>query len=562
MTGHPAEREPVPVVIVGAGPVGVSAAILLAQHGVDALVVERWDDIYPLPRAVHLDDEVYRVLADLGVAEEFARITMPTLGLRLIDDKRRTMAEFERSDPLGPHGYPPANMFDQPDLERILRDRLATFTGTTLSAGTELVDIQRDPADSDLLRVRLRTLATGEEYAVVTRAVLGCDGANSTVRGCIGAMLEDLGFEERWIVADVRSDEALPIWQGVHQLCHPRRAGTLMQVGPGRYRWEFQLLDGETPEQLLAGGALAELIQPWLGRVRFEDLELIKHAEYTFKARIADRWRDGRVFLLGDAAHLTPPFIGQGLCAGLRDAANLGWKLAAVLTGRAGETLLDSYEPERRPHARALVKKAVTVGWAMTGGQDKAAHVRRLALALATRIPGTTDAVLDTNPPRFPDTVAVRRSGRRDRVTGGQVPQPFVRLNGARVRLDAVTGSGHSVLVTAEPDPALVSAAGEAGAALVRVVPVAGTPTGPTAYPVVVDEDGHLLEWLRRTRTTAVLLRPDHVVQARQAAGGERRGAGRGAGQGVGRDLASYLRSWTRQLSWGEMRPVGSGGDR
>ena len=530
----------VPVVIAGAGPVGVSAAILLAQRGIETLIVERWDDIYPLPRAVHIDDEIYRVLQDMGVAEEFAKITEPTLGLRLIDAKQRTMAEFRRNDPIGPHGYPPANMFDQPELERVLRHRLATLRRATLASGTELVDVERDPS-GDHLRVRLRDVHTGQESIVRTRALLGGDGANSTVRDIVGATLEDLGFEERWLVADVRSVRPLPIWQGVHQLCDPRRAGTLMRVGPERYRWEFRLHDGESPDDLLCSGTLADLVQPWLGNVRFEELELLKYAEYTFKARIADRWRDGRIFLLGDAAHLTPPFIGQGLCAGLRDAANLTWKLAAVLSGHADEQLLDSYEPERKPHARALVKKAVTVGWVMTGGQDAAAHVRRVALAVACRIPGATDQVLDSKPPRLSDGLAVRRNGRRDRVTGGQLPQPFVTVPGARVRLVEATGADHSVLVVGEPNPRLVAAAKQAGATVIRLVGPGTQPSEHPSYQVAVDDDGHLLQWFRRNRTAAVLVRPDHVVQAHER---------EHAQHSPGAQLADYLTSWTREMSW------------
>lgn len=540
----------VPALIVGAGPVGVSAAILLAQRGVSSLVVDRYADAYPLPRAVHLDDEIYRVLADLGVAEQFARITMPTLGLRLIDARQRTIAEFTRSEPIGQFGFPPANMFDQPDLERILRERLAELDEATLLGGTELVDFDADSA-SGPVRVRLRELATGEEYVVTAGAVLGCDGANSTVRTLIGSTMEDLGFEERWFVADVRCEQPLPIWHGVHQLCDPARAGTLMQIGPARYRWEFRLKDGETADDLLDGGTFATLVQPWLGPVRFEDLELVRHAEYTFKARIADTWRAGRVFLLGDAAHLTPPFIGQGLCAGLRDAANLSWKLAAVLTGRADEALLDSYEPERVPHARSLVKKAVKVGWVMTGGQDAAAGVRRVAFAVAAKIPGASDKVLDTTPPRFPDTGAIRRLSRRDKLTGSQIPQPVVRVGGSRVRLDEVTGVDHAVLVVGAPDPALTAAARACGVTLLRVLSGGEVaPTG-TEYPVVVDEDGTLLRWFARGRAGAVLVRPDHAVQACGSAG---------AGGPVGRDLAAYLVAWAADLSWGGQASIPSGG--
>jgi len=269
MSGHPAAGATAPVVIVGAGPVGVVAATMLAQQGIPTLVVERHPDIYPLPRAVHLDDETYRVLQHIAVADEFAAITQPTLGLRLVDDRLRTMAEFSRSDPIGPHGYPPANMFDQPDLERLLRNRLAQLPLAVLQSNTELVDVVIDPASAGHLAVRLRDVATGDERTVRARALLGCDGANSLVRDLIGASYEDLGFEERWLVVDVRCDTPLDTWQGVHQLCDPRRAGTYMQVGPGRYRWEFRLRDDETVDTVVDSGGFEELLRPWLGAIPF-----------------------------------------------------------------------------------------------------------------------------------------------------------------------------------------------------------------------------------------------------------------------------------------------------
>lgn len=537
MSGR-APVDTVPVVIVGAGPVGVTAAVMLAQRGIRSLVVERHADVYPLPRAVHLDDETYRILQGIGVAERFAAITQPTLGLRLVDDRLRAMAEFSRSEPLGPHGYPPANMFDQPDLERLLRDRLAELPLAELHAATELVDLETDRSAGEVT-VRLRDLATGAERTVRAGAVLGCDGANSTVRERIGSTYEDLRFEERWLVVDVRCDRPLSAWQGVHQICDPRRAGTYMQVGPGRYRWEFRLRDDETVDSVVDSGVFEELLRPWLDDLPFDEVEVIRRAEYTFRARIADRWQDGRVFLLGDAAHLTPPFIGQGLCAGLRDAANLTWKLAAVLAGRADPSLLETYESERAPHARALVLKARTVGWAMTGGQDGAAHVRRTAIALACRLPGVTDKVLDANPPRFADGPAVSRVGRRDRVTGGQVPQPLVATGSGHQRLDDVLGPGHAVVVLGAPDPRLASACRDLGVALVLL----GSDPGrdDTGWTVVGDS-GPLADWLRRTRTAAVLVRPDRVVQSREPAGRTPHGAGG--------ELAGRLRSWAAALSW------------
>jgi 3-(3-hydroxy-phenyl)propionate hydroxylase len=527
------------VLVVGGGPVGVASAVMLAQRGVRALVVERHAGVYPLPRAVHLDDEVYRILADMGVADAFATITMPTLGMRIVDAALKPMAEFERSQPVGVHGFPPANMFDQPELEGLLRHALDAEPLAQIEGSTELVDLRTMPGGR--IEVVLRDVTTGEERRVEADAVLGCDGANSTVRGLIASTYEDLKFEERWLVVDVRSDLTLPTWQGVHQVCDPRRAGTYMQVGPTRYRWEFRLHDDETVDSVVDSGAFERLLSPWLGDVPYDSLEILRRAEYTFRARIADRWQDGRILLLGDAAHLTPPFIGQGLCSGLRDAANATWKLAAVLHGTASEALLATYEPERKPHARALIMKARTVGWAMTGGQDGAAHVRRAALAVACRIPGATDKVLDADPPRLGDGLAVHRSGRRDRASGGLLPQPWVEADGIALRLDDVTGRDYAVLVVGEPSAALLDAAGSAGMPVLRIVP-AGAAQQSSSRRSVTDASGRLLDWFDKAVATAVLVRPDHVVQSR----GRRPG---------GDDLAAYLRSWVAAAAWS---PAGS----
>ena len=191
----------------------------------------------------------------------------------------------------------------------------------------------------------------GDLQTFTGRFVLGCDGANSTIRELAGITMDDLGFTERWLVVDIQAGTGLDTWDGVEQICDPARAATFMQVTGDRYRWEFRLLDGEDEAGLIAPQALGQLLPPWTGRDDLDGMEIIRSASYTFRARLASRFHTGRVFLLGDAAHLTPPFIGQGLAAGLRDADNLAWKIAHVLTGRAGEDLLASYD-SRTPPAR------------------------------------------------------------------------------------------------------------------------------------------------------------------------------------------------------------------
>ena len=341
----------VPVVIVGAGPVGVTAATLLGQYGVDCLVLDRWDGVYPQPRAVHLDDEIYRVLVRLGIAEQFAAVSRPTRGLQLIDRNHRVFAVFDRAGDHGRHGHPQANMFDQPELEQLLRTNLKDQSTVSLRGNVEVTDVAQD--GQGRVRVDFTDRLTGEHESVLATYVLGCDGANSVVRTAIGSTMEDLEFEQRWLVIDVDSTVELDQWEGVHQVCDPERAATYMRIGDTRYRWEFRLLEGETAADFESIEALQPLIGPWVEGIACDQLELVRVAEYHFRAQLADRWRDRNVFLLGDAAHLTPPFIGQGLCAGVRDSMNLSWKIAGVLSGDLPESVLDTYEVERKPHARA-----------------------------------------------------------------------------------------------------------------------------------------------------------------------------------------------------------------
>ncbi|MGW5625303.1 bifunctional 3-(3-hydroxy-phenyl)propionate/3-hydroxycinnamic acid hydroxylase MhpA [Streptomyces olivaceus] len=479
------EAARVPVVIIGAGPVGVTAALLLARRGVRNVVVERHQHAYPLPRAVATDDEVRRILQAAGVGDEFAAIARPANGLRLLDARHRVMAEFRRSEH-GLHGYPQTSMFDQPELEQLLRHALARHPECELRGGSEAVGIEQD--GDGPVRITYRD-ETGE-HALWADAVLGCDGANSLTRAAIGAVWEDLRFDERWSVIDVRTSAGVRCWEGVDQVCDPDRPATFMRIGEERYRWEFRLREGGMQP-------VRELIAPWLPLSYQGDFEVVRESQYTFRARVAERWRSGRVFLLGDAAHLTPPFIGQGLCSGLRDAHNLTWKLARVLQHGCDERLLDTYESERKPHARLVIQLAVAMGWAMTGGQDGAAAMRRGLLAAACRVPGLTKLAGRGLSPPLAVGPLVRRTTRRG-LAGTHCPQPWLSVDGRRTRLDEVLGDSFTILTADHPGPSLTALARGLGIPAIPVTELA--------------DDGTLIAWMRAGRADAVLLRPDRVV--------------------------------------------------
>jgi 3-(3-hydroxy-phenyl)propionate hydroxylase len=540
---HPGPQEP--VIIVGAGPVGCTAALLLADFGIPVTLLERHTQPYPLPRAVHLDDEVARILGRIGVAEGFLARSRPGSGLRLLDARHRVMAEFRREHQAGEHGFPQANMFHQPDLEELLLARVGRHPLITFRRGAEVCGLDgaagtlctgafgagtADPA-GPVGPVRVHARVAGEPQTFTGRVVLGCDGATSTIRELAGITMEDLGFTERWLVVDIRAAGGLDTWDGVEQVCDPARAATFMHVTGDRYRWEFRLLDGEDEAGLTGPHALGRLLQPWTGRSNLDGLQIIRSATYIFRARLASRLRNGRVFLLGDAAHLTPPFIGQGLAAGLRDADNLAWKLACVLTGQAGQDLLGSYEAERRPHARALVKKAVRVGWAMTGGQDRAAAIRRIALAAAVRSERVRHAMGSTATPRL-KAGALQRVPRRRRVRmpaalrpGGLIPNPLVcAFDGTPVRLDTILAGRTAVLTARQPDAELADYCRRQGLVLVRISGT-GTPPRASADPDVGWIDVRLagdgrpavpqaLTALRSDPALAVIVRPDGVIAA------------------------------------------------
>jgi 3-(3-hydroxy-phenyl)propionate hydroxylase len=479
----------VPVVIVGAGPAGVTAGTLLTQYGVSCLVLERHPDIYPQPRAVHCDDEVCRILARLGVYEEFAAVSRQGLGLRLLDPNMRVLEEIDTTRPTA-HGFPKTNMYDQPELEALLRANFIKQPGALLRGNAEVTGITQLGGGG--VRVGFTDRPSGTEHSVEATFVLGCDGANSMVRSATGAAMADLHFEQRWLVIDLDTNAELNQWEGVHQVCSSERAATYMRVGGTRYRWEFQLLEGETAADYQSVPAILPLISPWLGDIPAEKLNLVRVADYTFRARLADRWRDRNVFILGDAAHTTPPFIGQGLCAGLRDAMNLTWKLAGVLSGSLPDSVLDTYQQEREPHVRVMIRFAISMGWAMTAGGQLGNFCRRVLFPLVLRLPPIRGMAGDVGTPPLHRSALVIKSRSRRNLGGKLCPNPVLPQG---LRLDEVIANRFALITCAALGEQQRNALERRGAVVVSSA--AGS---------------ELANWLERGGATAAIVRPDGTV--------------------------------------------------
>lgn len=342
--------ESVEVLIVGYGPVGAAIAALLGRYGVRTLVVDKAPDVWMAPRAIALDNEALRILQTVGLAEDaFAKVVIPVVRMHCPH-----LGEFARINTAGTiDGHPKLVTFYQPELERALRALAERQPSVTARTGVEMV---RFDDERDGVRAVLRA-SDGDESVVRARYLVGADGASSAVRAGIGEDFEGQSYGEDWLIVDAVGVPGNI--DHVEFLCNPDRPTPHMVAPGGRTRWEFMLRPGETREDMEKDSTIAELLKPWANP---EAIRIERKAVYRFHARVCERFGKGHVFLAGDAAHITPPFIGQGLVAGLRDAANLAWKLAWVVRGRASETILDSYDQERRPHAAKMIALAKFMG--------------------------------------------------------------------------------------------------------------------------------------------------------------------------------------------------------
>lgn len=364
------------VLVVGCGPVGATLALMLGRRGISALVIDKAPDIYAAPRAIAFDFDALRILQSAGLgSDDFDQVRIPFV--RMISPIFGEFARINTAREVDTH--PMQITFYQPDLERALRRRLSEAHSVTVSLATELISLRQG---NDGVAVQIR-LANGSVIDVCTRYLVGADGASSNVRAMIGQDFKGKSFVEDWLIVDAKNAPE-PI-DHVEFLCDPKRPTPHMIAPGGRQRWEFMLAKGEGRQQMEGDEQVGRLLAPWGG---IAAMEIERRAVYRFHARTADSFQSGRVFLVGDAAHITPPFVGQGLVSGLRDAANLSWKLAFVVKGCAGAHILDSYDAERRPHSQAMINVARLMGKLIMPRNRFAAFVSHGTIKLLRKVPG------------------------------------------------------------------------------------------------------------------------------------------------------------------------------
>jgi len=494
----------VDVLIVGYGPVGAAMAGLLGGYGVRTLVVDKAAEIWMAPRAITLDNEALRILQMVGLSEDaFAKVPIPEVRLHCPH-----LGEFGRINTSGEiDGHPKLVTFYQPELERALRTHVEEQRSVSARTGTEMV---RFTEDADGVAVVLKT-ESGPECTVRARYLIGADGASSNVRSAIGEDFQGRTYAEDWLIVD-----ALDVpgdFDHVEFLCNPDRPTPHMIAPGGRTRWEFMLKPGETREEMEKDSTIAELLRPW---AKPGDLRIERKAVYRFHARACNRFSRGRVFLAGDAAHVTPPFVGQGLVAGLRDAANLAWKLAWVVRGRASETILDTYDQERRPHAVKMIALAKLMGQMVMPRDHARAVLVHGAMALLRRIPpvrGFFDelGIKPKNVYREGLFAPAVNGGRR----GTWLPQGAVRsAAGSETLSDDVLGPELALLgLGDDPTRWLTSARRRRWAcAGGRIVSVHGrSERGPTPVGSCEDLEGRLLPGVA-PQGWCLVVRPDRTV--------------------------------------------------
>ena len=493
------------VVQIGYGPVSEIMALALARQGRHVCVFERWSERYPLPRAVCIDHELYRVLSALGMSEQLPAVSHAGPHYKWYNAEWKELLSIDwESESIS--GGPEVSFVHQPTLEKMFEDVVQACPNVELNLGWEAIEATQT---ADYAQLVVRNMESGVTRTVRCKYLIGADGANSLVRQAIGSTQEDRGFEADWLVIDVLPNEGVTLdIPPAAQYCNPVRPTTIVPAGikDGRYfrRWEFMRLPHESRDELEHEHVAWDLLAPWVKR---DQATIVRHKVYTFRSLLANTWRKGRLLIAGDAAHVMPPFMGQGMCAGLRDDWNLAWKLNLILDGTADASLLDTYQRERRPHVSDVIDLSMYLGKIICIPDAAKAAERDAAFFGGDApppppFPILTDGILR----RGPDGVAQAPAGLLS-------PHGTVRAGQREGRFDEVVGLG---FVMVSRSRAVEAALGEhertfldaLGVKRVVVVPVGAMAESGS----LVDLDDKFIPFMARHGIEAMLVRPDFYL--------------------------------------------------
>jgi 3-(3-hydroxy-phenyl)propionate hydroxylase len=500
------------IAIVGYGPVGATAAALLAGHGLRVAVIERMAGIYDKPRAITADHEVMRVMQVAGIGKELAAHIRPHPGTQYLGVDGELIKRTDVIPPPFPLGWPVGIHFIQPEYEAMLRGAVARHDDVDVLLSHELVDLAES---DDRIVLDIRDLASGQARSIHARYLLACDGANSFVRKRLGIGYEDLAFDEWWVVVDAweRRPTAFPNLNT--QYCWPSRPASAITGPRDLRRWELKILPHERPEEFHDQARVREVLRDF---VDVDAIELWRSAVYRFHALVADRWSQGGIFLLGDCAHQMPPFLGQGMCAGIRDAANLIWKLLLVEKAGVSPALLRSYQEERKVHVKNVVAQAKDLGL-IIGELDLEAAKKRDARLRAERARSGGDPLRHRLiPPLAEGLIDCDERGQPRGAAGSLFPQPTVKTSDGRIALlDDVLPPVFLVVSRtidaqsglSERDLSMLRRVG----ALRVVLRSRGNPdSAQDGVVTLVAQDGLYEQWLDETGTAVAVVRPDRYV--------------------------------------------------
>ena len=481
------------VAVIGYGPTGATAANLLGQRGLKVLVIERDPDVYNRARAISTDDEVMRVWQSVGLADRLQQDMLPDRPLNFVDADGVPFIDLKISS--RGTGHPPQQFLYQPAVDHVLREGVDRFSNVDVLVEHECLRVVAKGDEVELMLADLRTDTFKRYHASY---VIAADGGSSPTRGQLGIGYSGRTYTERWVVIDTK---VLKEWDAHDRLrfhCNPDRPTVDCPTPLGHHRWEYPARACEDEQELLREDAIWKVLRDQ--GITPENVKILRAVIYSHHVRVAERWRVGRVFLAGDAAHAMPPWIGQGMSAGVRDVANLCWKLAAVVKGQAPESLLDSYEAERKPHVTEVTRRACRVGRIITERNPIIASLRNRVIRTLTRVRGLDERLqrLTWIPDARYDDGFFTGS---HRAAGWQIPQPWVTAaDGRRVRLDDLLDGQWTIVHIGEP-PSGTEAWAKPGAATIRAT------------------EPELIDWLRKKNTTAAVLRPDGFIYAAAGSG-------------------------------------------